>query len=182
MLFLVKFKKFVSNFGCHLSRLNELISEGLENGDAEAFVGGNHNQRVLNDSIEDRAFLRSYDSAPRPPSPIGKLSLFLSVPVCRRSSLLTGEEVGREVGRGAKSCDRKKAWPSVNHWILSVDSKENRRGAQERSSLYLLFLGAAGLHTQLHSHPKSSNYTPTPKALSPAGFCQQIHTYRVVYW
>jgi hypothetical protein len=45
----LKFKKLVSNFGCLLPRLNELISEGLENGDAEAFVGGNQNQRVLND-------------------------------------------------------------------------------------------------------------------------------------
>ncbi len=43
--------------------------------------------------IEDQAFFRSYCSAPRPPpspSPFSKLSLFLSLPVCRRSSLLTG--------------------------------------------------------------------------------------------
>jgi hypothetical protein len=44
--------------------------------------------------IEDQAF-RSCDSAPRPPppySPVIKLSLFLNRPVCRRSSLLRGEE------------------------------------------------------------------------------------------
>jgi hypothetical protein len=35
--------------------------------------------------IEDQAFLRSYDLAPLPllPSPISKMSLFLSLPVCR---------------------------------------------------------------------------------------------------
>jgi hypothetical protein len=48
-------------------------------------------------SIQDQAFLRSYDSAPRqPPSPLSrgsKLSLLLSLPVCRWSSLLTGERV-----------------------------------------------------------------------------------------
>jgi hypothetical protein len=38
---------------------------------------------------------------------------FLSLPVCRRSSLLTGK--GGE--RGAKLNDHKKAWPSINHSI-----------------------------------------------------------------
>ncbi len=43
--------------------------------------------------------MRSYDPASRPPpsfpSPVSKLSLFLSLPVCRRSSELTGEgEIG----------------------------------------------------------------------------------------
>ncbi len=41
-----------------------------------------------------------YNSAPRPPtplhSPVRKVSLFLSLPVCRRSSLLTGKGVGEE--------------------------------------------------------------------------------------
>ncbi len=31
---------------------------------------------------------------PLPPSPVSKLSLFLSLPVCRRSSLLMGEGEG----------------------------------------------------------------------------------------
>jgi hypothetical protein len=35
---------------------------------------------------------------PLPPSPVSKLSLFLSLPVCRRPSLLTGEEGGGGVG------------------------------------------------------------------------------------
>jgi hypothetical protein len=51
--------------------------------------------------IEDQAFLRSYDSIPSPPpfSPVSKLSLlFLSLPVCRRSSLLTDEGDGEGVG------------------------------------------------------------------------------------
>ncbi len=46
--------------------------------------------------IEDKAFLLSYDLAPRPhppPSLVSKLVLFLSLPVCRRSSLVTGEGV-----------------------------------------------------------------------------------------
>jgi hypothetical protein len=46
--------------------------------------------------VEDHAFLRSYDTAPRPPSPspspVSKLSLFLNLPVCRRPSLLMGWE------------------------------------------------------------------------------------------
>ncbi len=50
--------------------------------------------------IEFQAFLRSYDSAPRPsssppPSPVSNLLLFLSLPVCRRSSLLKGEWGGK---------------------------------------------------------------------------------------
>jgi hypothetical protein len=56
---------------------------------------------------------------PLPPSPPSKLPLFLSLPECRRSSLLTGE-VGEVVRRGAKSYDREKAWPSINHSILSA--------------------------------------------------------------
>ncbi len=61
--------------------------------------------------------MRLYDSAPRqlpPPSPVSKLSLFLSLPVCRRSSLLTRE--GERGGRGAKSYDR----PSINRSVLSA--------------------------------------------------------------
>jgi len=69
--------------------------------------------------IEDQAFLPSYEMAPPPTfSPtVSKLSLFLSLPVCRCSSLLTGEE-GRG-GRGAKSYVDEKALSSINHSILS---------------------------------------------------------------
>jgi hypothetical protein len=42
----------------------------------------------------------------------------ISLPVCRLSSLLTGEDGGG--GRGDESCDRKKAWPSINRSILPV--------------------------------------------------------------
>ncbi len=45
--------------------------------------------RVLNDYIEDQA-----PSLPPPPSRQSKLSLFLSLPVSSRSSLLTGEGGG----------------------------------------------------------------------------------------
>jgi hypothetical protein len=50
-------------------------------------------------------------SAPSPP--ISKLSLFLSLHVCYRCSLLTGEGEGGG-GRGAESYGRKKAGPSIN--------------------------------------------------------------------
>ncbi len=54
-----------------------------------------------------------------PTSPVSKLSLFLSLPVCRRSRLLTAEAEGG--GQGAKSYDGEKAWSStiLNHSILS---------------------------------------------------------------
>jgi hypothetical protein len=53
--------------------------------------------------IKDQASSSSYDLAPHPtstpPSPVSKLSLFISLPVCRWSSLLTGKGVGRWWGR-----------------------------------------------------------------------------------
>ncbi len=64
--------------------------------------------------IDAQVFLWSSESAPCPPSPVIKLSLFLSLPLCRPPSLLTG---GR--GIGARSYDRKKAWASINRSILS---------------------------------------------------------------
>ncbi len=65
-------------------------------------------------------------------SPVDKLSLFLSLPVCRRSRLLTGVGV-RGGERGAKSYDGKKTCSSINHLILSCEwweIKKNRRGAK----------------------------------------------------
>ncbi len=53
-----------------------------------------------------------------PPFPVRKLSLFLSLPVCHRWSLLSEEAGGGGEG-GAKSYDREKAWSSINHPILS---------------------------------------------------------------
>ncbi len=52
---------------------------------------------------------------PLPPSLVSQLSLFLSLPVCRLSSLQTGEGGGG--GWGTKSYDREKAWPSINQII-----------------------------------------------------------------
>ncbi len=49
-----------------------------------------------------------------PPPPVSKLFLFFSLPVCRRSSLLTGGG-----GRGDKVYYGEKAWSSINHLILS---------------------------------------------------------------
>ncbi len=55
------------------------------------------------------------------PTPLSheQVSLFLSLPVCCRSSLLTGE--GERGGRGTwtKLYDREKAWHSINQSILS---------------------------------------------------------------
>jgi hypothetical protein len=72
--------------------------------------------RVLNDLWRT---LWSYDSAPRPPpssSLVSKLSLFLGLPVCRRSCLLTGEGAREK----PKSYGRGKGCPSINQQILSV--------------------------------------------------------------
>jgi len=60
--------------------------------------------------IEDQAFSPSYDLAPPPPpSPVSKLSLFLSLPMYRRSSLLAGEGgIGGkrriQINDGEKAC------------------------------------------------------------------------------
>ncbi len=73
-----------------------------------------------------QAFLRSYHSAPRPPtlSLVSKVSLFLSRPACVSPVELTDARVGvkGEGGgaRGAKSYDREKAWPFINHSLLSA--------------------------------------------------------------
>ncbi len=76
-------------------------------------------QRVLNDLWRTRLSCRRMIwllPRPLPPSPVNKLSLFLSLPVCCRSSLLTGER-GRVWGR-AKSYNGEKASSSINHSIL----------------------------------------------------------------
>ncbi len=72
--------------------------------------------------IEGQAFLRSFDSAPRPPlsppSSVSKLDRRRKGRRRKRDSSLTGEgEWGED---GVESYDRKKAWPSINHSILSA--------------------------------------------------------------
>jgi hypothetical protein len=59
-----------------------------------------------------------------PPSPVSKLSLFLGLPVCRRSSLLTGEGEEEEPNQRNHGY---KAWPSINHSILS----DNKQGLEK---------------------------------------------------
>jgi hypothetical protein len=50
-----------------------------------------------------------------------QLSLFFSLSVCRRSSLLKGGVGGGgEGGREVKAYVCEKAWPTINHSILSV--------------------------------------------------------------
>ncbi len=69
--------------------------------------------------VEDQAFLRSYDSAPRPPAPSHPSSpVSLSQSSCVSTVKLTDDGGGR-CGRGAKSWDRVKAWSSMYHSILS---------------------------------------------------------------
>ncbi len=67
---------------------------------------------------EDQAFLQSNDSGPRPPPsrPLSRqqiTSLSQSSCLSPVELILTGEG-----GRGAKSYDRERAWPSINHSIL----------------------------------------------------------------
>jgi hypothetical protein len=80
-------------------------------------------QRVLNIECLERTKLSCgrmirLHAHPLPPFPVSNFSVFLSLPVCRRSSLLTREGGGD--GRGAKSYGREKAWSSINHSVLSV--------------------------------------------------------------
>jgi hypothetical protein len=53
------------------------------------------------------------------------LSLFLSLLVCRLSSLLTVEGGVRVLGVGAKLNDGEKAWSSIHHSILSGPSNRS---------------------------------------------------------
>jgi hypothetical protein len=59
--------------------------------------------------------VKSFGSSPTcsPYYPVSKVSIFLSLPVCRRSSIVTWDGGGG--GGGAKSCDRQKAWSSIYH-------------------------------------------------------------------
>ncbi len=76
--------------------------------------------------IEAQAFLRSYDSASRPPRcpPSREQVVSLSQSSCvppveftEGPSRVRGRERG---GWGAKSYDGEKAWPSINHSLLSA--------------------------------------------------------------
>ncbi len=57
--------------------------------------------------------LFAYSPTPLPCSPFRVLTLVLSLPVCRRSSYLSGE------GEGDVSYDSVKAWSSINHSVLA---------------------------------------------------------------
>jgi hypothetical protein len=69
---------------------------------------------------ENQDILQSYDSAPGPPPspPVSKLSLFLSLPECHRSSRLKVEG-----GRGwawSKIIRPREAWRSENYSVFSA--------------------------------------------------------------
>jgi hypothetical protein len=58
----------------------------------------------------------AFGSSPNPfPSPSSRLSIFLSLLVCRRLSFLKGDH-----GRGSKSYHREKDWSSMYHSIFFV--------------------------------------------------------------
>jgi hypothetical protein len=62
------------------------------------------------------------DAAPRPlppPSLVSKLSLFLSLPVYRRSSLLAAKRGSEGAGVEPNYTTARKAWTSINRSILS---------------------------------------------------------------
>ncbi len=68
--------------------------------------------------IEDQAFSRSYDLAPSPPlPPFPSVSLEGDTEEDWEREATCLQE--RREGEKAKSIDRKKAWSSINHWILS---------------------------------------------------------------
>ncbi len=76
---------------------------------------------LLNDSEERYGTAERYSRKVLPKKALGKGTkerVLRSLAVCRRSSTMTGEE--GEGGRGAKSYECKKAWPSVNPSKLSV--------------------------------------------------------------
>ncbi len=68
--------------------------------------------------IEAHAFLRSFDLAARPPLP--PLPSVSRPATHRKTDKDRQLADGSEGGRGAESYDRKKAWSSINHSILSV--------------------------------------------------------------
>jgi hypothetical protein len=77
--------------------------------------------KIIEWLLENQAFLRSYDSAPRPPLPhLHRQQLVsLSQSSCVSPVQLTDGRGGGRGGRGAKSYYHHKAWPSIKHSILS---------------------------------------------------------------
>ncbi len=74
--------------------------------------------------IEDQAFFRSYDSAPRPPhsppSPARKLPLFVSLPVCRMPTLLRGGGGGGAGVEPNHTISRKLGPLSIMQYSLAI--------------------------------------------------------------
>jgi hypothetical protein len=64
---------------------------------------------------------------PPPASPVNKLDRRNTGRQGKRDKLLTGER-GGGVGRGAESCNLKKAWSSTNHSLLSGTASATTRG------------------------------------------------------
>jgi hypothetical protein len=109
-------------------------------------------------TVEDQAFLRSYDSGPHPSQPLRPPSRQQvvspsSLRVYRRSSLLTGEGGS---GGGRKSYDREKAWPSINH---SIHDRKWKRPSFDIKNykiiplvLVILYVRHPLLHTNMYMY------------------------------
>ncbi len=63
--------------------------------------------------------------SPFPPSLVSKLDRRHTGRLRKRDNLLTGKGGDGDGGRGAESYVRKKAWPSINHSILSVHTAQS---------------------------------------------------------
>jgi hypothetical protein len=74
-------------------------------------------QRILNDFIEDQTFLRSWDSAPRPPHSTLSCQKLVSLSQSSCVSPVERRERGGGVRRGAKTYDVKRSRPPLSHSV-----------------------------------------------------------------
>jgi hypothetical protein len=112
---------------------------------------------------------------PLPTLPVIKLSILLSLPVCRLSSLLTGEGKGGG-GRGAESYHREKAWASINvqsslHAVMQI-----RRGVA-LSKIYAL--SRKVMLSKIEHRPLWFNFTVTSYNKITQIYCRQNFTTKI---
>ncbi len=98
------------------------------------------NQRVWNDLLRTRHSIDRMIWLPHPPplSPVSKLSLFLTLPVYRPSSLLMGEGFGRsQIIRPRESLVLYKSFNTF--WVKLIHSSTNTGRILPASPLFLFF-------------------------------------------
>jgi len=104
-------------------------------------------------------WFRSSPTPFSPPPPISKLALFLSLPVCRLPSLLTGDGGG---GQGTKSCDLQeslalyKPFNTLCTWLSSYRRLPINPVAFLYPVFTLFFPNAVVLHCPRSKHHHSS--------------------------